>query len=105
MSDATDAFGPTEREGEETEFACGHRAPARYKIDAYGLVLTPKDEFLAKRERCGDCEAERLKAFATRCVACRRVILPGHQVAISTAGIVCMRRDCSGYMGAGALAG
>ncbi|HJV32937.1 MAG TPA: hypothetical protein VJ694_02820, partial [Patescibacteria group bacterium] len=77
----------------------------RYKIDAYGLVLTPKDEFLAKRERCGDCEAERLKAFATRCVACRRVILPGQQVAVYTAGIGCMRRDCSGYMGAGALAG
>jgi hypothetical protein len=101
----TDGFFAIEQGGGESDFACGHKASTLYTIMAYGTELTPKPEFLEKRERCGACEAERLKALATRCIACRRVILPGDQVATYVQGIGCMRRDCSGYMGAGALSG
>lgn len=101
----TDAFEAVEQQGDDVDFSCGHRAPARYKIDVYGTVLTPKEAFLEKKERCGACEAAKLKPLVTRCVACRRPIFPGDQVACYTAGTGCMRRDCSGYMGAGALSG
>ncbi len=94
-----------EWDGPMIAFACGHADRATFKINTFGEIVTLKPEFLEKRERCGVCEVAYLRSILTACVACKRSIFPGDQVAIYTVGIGCMRRDCSGYMGAGALAG
>lgn len=94
-----------DQEGEQVDFACGHSGAPRFKISLYGVIVNLQPRYMSRRERCGSCEVEKAKSMVTRCVACRRAILPGDEVAISTQGAVCMRKDCSGYMGAGALSG
>ena len=77
----TDTLACVEESGWKVKFACGHKAPKKFKIDFYGEVREPSAKRLKKRERCGPCEAEFLKTVSIRCALCGCVILPGDGVA------------------------
>lgn len=78
----TDTLACVQETGRKAKFACGHRAPRKFKIDFYGEIAEPIAEFLKRRVRCGPCEAEHLKKVCIRCALCGRVIRPGQGVAV-----------------------
>jgi len=78
----TDTLACVEERGWKARFACGHRAPRKFKIDFFGDARAPSDRLLKKRLRCGPCEAQRLKKIVARCALCGSAILPGDGVAV-----------------------
>ncbi len=79
--DPTDTLACVGESGWKVKFACGHKAPRRFKIDFYGEVREPAKEVLKRRERCGPCAAAWLKDISIRCALCGCAILPGEGVA------------------------
>lgn len=82
MEKVTDKCKVEAQSGKIVAYGCGHRYQQSFALNFWGETKGLREDYLAKREKCGDCLLEEQKKLTIRCVTCGFGIFPGDPVAI-----------------------
>lgn len=83
---------------EQAEYRCGHTGPASFAHEIFAREHLIKDEFVEKREKCGECLLDDVRPHlekATCCAVCRDLILEGQDCLIFEGKVTCLSASCS----------